>query len=107
MDKDSVVVDEKKKSKIMNDVVSALINAYGTKTISYFEMRKAATYILDHFELIKTENDLIYFLENLSGYWQVFKNVMILEKLGSHQSQNKEQEMIERLSKYIKNYSIK
>jgi len=100
MDQNSSVIDEKKKAKIMNDVVSALINAYGSKAISYFEMRKAATYILDHFDLIKTQNDLIYFLENLSGYWLIFKNVMVLEKLGSHQ--NKEEEMIERLSKYIK-----
>jgi len=105
MDQNSPVVDEKKKAKIMNDVVSALINAYGSKAISYLEMRRAATYILDHFELIKTQNDLIYFLENLSGYWQVFKNVMVLEKLGSHE--NKEAEMIERLSKYIKNSSFK
>ncbi len=101
----SLIIDEKKKSKIMNDVVSALINAYGSKAISYFEMRKAATYILDHFELIKTQNDLIYFLENLSAYWVVFKNVMVLEKLGSHQ--NKEEEMIEKLSKYIKNIPTK
>lgn len=105
MDNSSAVIDEKKKSKIMNDVVSSLINAYGSKAISYFEMRKAATYILDHFELIKTQNDLIYFLENLSGYWQVFKNVMVLEKLGSHQ--DKEAEMIEKLSKYIKNIPTK
>lgn len=105
MDKNSLLIDEKKKAKIMKDVVSALINAYGSKAIPYFEMRKAATYILDHFELIKTENDLIYFLENLSSYWQVFKNVMVLEKLGSHQ--NKEAEMIERLSKYIKSVPAK
>lgn len=105
MDQNSEVIDEKKKAKIMNDVVSALINAYGSKAISYFEMRKAATYILDHFDLIKTQNDLIYFLENLSGYWLIFKNVMVLEKLGSHQ--NKEEEMIEKLSKYIKNIPTK
>lgn len=107
MDKDSSIIDEKKKSKIMNDVVTALINAYGSKIISYYEMRKAATYILDHFDLIKTEKDLIYFLENLNGYWQVFKNVMVMEKLGSHQNQDKEKEMIEKLSKYFKNYSSK
>lgn len=105
MDQNFAAIDEKKKSKILNDVVSSLINAYGTQAISYFDMRKAATYILDHFELIKTQNDLIYFLENLSGYWLVFKNVMILEKLGSHQ--NKEEEMIQRLSKYIKNIPSK
>lgn len=105
MDENSAVIDEKKKSKILNDVVRALIDAYGSKSIGYLEMKKAATYVLDHFELIKTQNDLIYFLENLSGYWLVFKNVMVLEKLGSHQ--NKEAEMIERLSKYIKNIPTK
>ncbi|VVA43804.1 hypothetical protein CANDROIZ_280003 [Candidatus Roizmanbacteria bacterium] len=105
MDQNSAVIDEKKKSKILNDVVRALIDAYGSKSISYFEMKKAATYILDHFQLIKTQNDLIYFLENLNGYWLVFKNVMVMEKLGSHQ--NKEEEMIERLSKYIKNIPTK
>ena len=61
MDKNSPVIDENKKSKILKDVVGGLINAYGSQAISYLEMRKAATYILDHFDLIKTENDLIYF----------------------------------------------
>lgn len=105
MDQNPAEIDEKKKSKILNDVVRALIDAYGSKSISYFEMKKAATYILDHFQLIKTQSDLIYFLENLNGYWLVFKNVMVMEKLGSHQ--NKEEEMIERLSKYIKNIPTK
>jgi hypothetical protein len=103
MDQNPGVFDEKKKSNILKILAQLLIDGYGNNKIAYFEMKKAATYILDHIDEIQSEKDLVYFLENLSAYWQIFNNVLVLEKKDTVKAQ--EDLVIQKLSQYIKNSS--
>ncbi len=100
MDNDQFAWNEQKKSKILKSVAQLLIDAYGGGKISYFEMKKAASYILDHFDEVQSNEGLFFFLENLSAYWQIFRNVLILEEQGKKSI--KEKEVIQKLSQYIK-----
>lgn len=91
---------ENRKNQILKTLAQLLIDNYTNGGISYFEMKKAAGYILDHIEEIKNEEDLFLFLENLSFYWEIFRHVLILEK--ERNSKNQEEAVIKKLSQYIK-----
>lgn len=100
---DQQVFDQKRKSQILKTLAQTLIDGYGNAKISYFEMKEAATYILDHFDDIKEMKDMLYFLENLSLYWKIFKNIFTLEQQEKVKSQ--EEQVIKKLSQYIKSSS--
>jgi hypothetical protein len=93
--------DENKKTEIEKTLALSILEAIKNNSLSYEETKKAATYILDHIEAIKNQDQLIYFLENLAVYWPNFKIVLVMEKQG--QVEKKEQIVINRLSSYIKN----
>lgn len=104
MDHNSPVIDEKKKTQIEEQIVRSIITAYERKEIEYYDLKEAARYTLDHIDKVKTYSDLLYFLENLSGYWKIFKNILILEN--GVKEKMREQEIINRLSQHIKNMPI-
>ena len=101
MDQNSEVIDEKKKAQIEEQIVRSIITAYERKEIEYYDLKEAAKYTLNHIDNVKTYSDLLYFLENLSGYWKIFKNILTLES--GVKEKMKEQEIINRLSQHIKN----
>ncbi|MCR4327086.1 MAG: hypothetical protein NUV46_00720 [Nanoarchaeota archaeon] len=101
MDQNSETIDEKKKTQIEEQIVRSIITAYERREIEYYELKEAAKYTLDHIDNVKTYFDLLYFLENLSGYWKIFKNILTLES--GVKEKMKEQEIINRLSQHIKN----
>ena len=101
MDQNSEVIDEKKKTQIEEQIVRSIITAYEREEIEYYDLKEAAKYTLDHIDNVKTYSDLLYFLENLSGYWKIFKNILTLES--GVKEKMKEQEIISRLSQHIKN----
>jgi len=98
-------IDEKKKTQIEEYIVRAIISAYEKGEIEYYDLKEAARYTLDNIDKVKTHPDLLYFLENLSGYWKIFKNILIIE--GATREKMKEQEIINRLSRHIQNMSAK
>ena len=101
MDQNSIVIDERKKTQIEEQIVRSIITAYEREEIEYYDLKEAAKYTLDHIDNVKTYSDLLYFLENLSGYWKIFKNILTLES--GVREKLKEQEIINRLSQHIKN----
>jgi len=101
MDSSLSQFDEKRKNQIEEALVKVIINAYQKKDLSYFDMKKSASYILSHIDKITNSSELFYFLENLSFYWPIFKSVFVMEKQGENKM--KEQEIISKLSGYIKN----
>lgn len=94
------IITLEKKEKIEEAVVNILIDAYQKKSIDYFEMKRAAAYVLDKINGVYTSADLLYLLENMAVYWPIFKNLLTVEK--GTLSEGREKEVIQKLSSYIK-----
>ncbi len=101
MDENSQGFDAKRKSEIEEMLAKIILDAYEKSQLGYEEMKKAAAYILDHIDKIQNNSDLLYFLENLSAYWPIFKKVLTIEKNKTSQK-TKEKEIINKLASYIK-----
>lgn len=93
--------DQSKIEKLEKTLVESILEANKNGKLDYFETKKAAAYILEHINTIQNQTQWLDFLENLSTYWPVFKNLQTMEKVSTNE--NKEKEIIDKLTKYIKN----
>lgn len=76
-----------------------LIAAVEAEQLSMPQMREAAKFILDGTEHIE-ESAVEGFLKELNDRWPVFKNTQTIA--GGKAAEDKEQEVIDKLSSYIK-----
>jgi hypothetical protein len=100
------VVSQDKILEIEESLVNILINAYQAETIEYDQLKKAGAYILENISKVKSHEDLVYFLQNLSGYWEVFKHLANIE-VSTKQHEQNDKEAIEEIQNYIRNLQNK
>lgn len=101
MDKNQKVFDEKLKNEVKASLLQAIISGLEKKTLSLAQMKTSANYILDHIENIKNYSQFLVFMDDLNNKWTIFKDI---HKIYSNRFyQEKEKQVIDRLSSYIKN----
>ncbi len=78
--------------EIYNILADAMIDGIEKMEISEEESKKAAGYILQNLDLVKTQPELITFLEQLCKTWPTYNNVY--HKLLSEQQISEDQKKI-------------
>lgn len=91
------------KKDVKRKLVDALVNGLRTEKLSLKDMKISSNFILDKIDLIKNLSQLIVFLDELSQKWPVFSEVLKFYKFSL--SEEKEKEVIDKLSQYIKHLS--
>lgn len=72
--------DEKHKNKVGQQIALRLARAIGKKEISLIETPYVSRFILDRVDDIKTQEEMIGFLTELTQKWPFFEEVLALEK---------------------------
>jgi Ribonuclease G/E len=101
MDNITSPLSSEKKDEALRVLIQTIINSNRNGTMDYFDMKEAATYILEDFDRILTEEDLKRYYLYLAGKWETFKSLSIISK--QQESLDREQKVIDKLSQYIKN----
>lgn len=83
-------------------LVDRLIFGLRNKQLTIAQMKSSARFILDKIDKLNDLSSLILFLDELKTKWPVYETVFISYKYLLNQK--KEEEMIKRLSSYIKNF---
>ncbi|OGH19523.1 MAG: hypothetical protein A3F31_01315 [Candidatus Levybacteria bacterium RIFCSPHIGHO2_12_FULL_38_12] len=60
-------------------LVETVIKALEQGGIKEIDLPPVSSYILDHVQIIKTEEELMKFLRELSSKWSIFTPVLVLE----------------------------
>lgn len=95
------VFDDNLKKEVEKFLVDKILNGLAVEQIDLKEMKAAANDILDNIEGIKTYDQFLHFLEFLKNKHPIVTDVYNLYKNRFHQ--DKEKEVIDKLSDYIKN----
>lgn len=99
---DSISVDRIK--EIYEILLDAMIDGIEKMEISEEESKKSAEYILQHLDSIKTQVELIVFLEQLCKSWPIYNNVY--HKLLNEQKTVEDQKRITEVENSINNIKI-
>jgi hypothetical protein len=73
-------IDQKQKTEIEVQLVTAIIDGHHKHNFSYVQMKKSARYILKHLDKISTHEELVHFLHNLSSHWMIFTSIFQREQ---------------------------
>lgn len=92
-----------KKEEIQNFLVNALINAYESKDVDYFETKKISTYILKNIQRVASQQELLVFLKNLVDQWNIFESILKAEEKKA--TNPEEAQLVAKLSDYIKSFN--
>ncbi len=100
MDQNSAVIDEKLKSEMKKKLVDRLIFGLREKKLTIPQMKSSAQFILDKIDKLNDLSSLILFLDELKTKWPVYDTVYTSYKYLLNQK--KEEELIKKLTTYIK-----
>jgi hypothetical protein len=104
MNNDSLSFDNQKKH-LEREVADFLLQAAQFEKIKIQEIKPIAQEILPDFERISNFSELLIFLEKISKKWSFFS--FLFNKYKNELDKIKEQQIIERLSTYLKNINPK
>jgi len=99
----SQIFDEKLKNEVKATLLQTIISGLEAKTLTLAGMKESANYILDHIEKIKNYSQFMIFMDELKTKWPIFKNSYDLYSNKFYQE--KEKQVISKLSSYIKSQS--
>lgn len=71
---------ESLRNKVLNDVADILISCVENKTMSENDFPPIATYVLERIAVVKNEEEMGHFLEELSERWPIFSSLASLQK---------------------------
>lgn len=95
---DSVLVD--KKEEIGQLMANTIANAYADGKIDYMTMKQISGFILNQIDLLETEGEMKALLKTLSEQWPIFSDLQKTQT--GVETSAKEQEVITKLSQYIR-----
>ncbi len=93
-----------KKQELEKAIVDVCIGALENQRMSDEQMGEVSSFVLSQIDLIKTQDEILVFLENLSERWGIFKNLLDIEKGEGEVA--KEKNAISSVEKYIKQGKI-
>lgn len=102
MDNTAIPLDDTQKKSVQTTLATMLITALEQRKITVPEMQEIANYILDSFEKIQTNAQMMSFLEELKGKWPIFMSAYTIYK-GEFGTDNKEEQIMNKLASYIQN----
>ncbi len=88
------------KNILEKELAQTLLEMAERKTISFSDIEPIAKEIVGDFDKISNETELINFLEKIKQKWPFFSTLLGKYKGGADQS--KEEQVIDKLSSYIK-----
>ena len=103
MDKNSPIIDEKKKD-LINKITGILLDEMSRKNIKQELGQEIATYILSQSKVITDEASLNNFLKLLADKYSIFKSTFVNHSLENHMKKTDEEKISgikEQLSKLI------
>lgn len=103
MDENSVLFSEELKNEVQQVLMEKITSNLENKHINLIQMKESANFILDGIAQVKNYSQLVVFLEALQAKWPIFKDSYFLYK--NRYFQEKEKQVIDRLSSYIKHIS--
>ena len=99
----SQIFDEKLKNEVKSTLLQTIISSLEAKSLTLLGMKESARYILEHIEKIENYSQFMLFMDELKTKWPVFKNSYDL--YSNRFYQEKEKQVIDKLSSYIKSQS--
>lgn len=71
---------EEHKNRIERAIVETVISALENGNLAESELSQIANFVLEKIDQIKTHDELVIFLSDLSSRWPIFTNLETLEK---------------------------
>ncbi|MBI2032060.1 MAG: hypothetical protein HYV38_02675 [Candidatus Levybacteria bacterium] len=79
-------VSEERLSEIESLILERLLTEWEEGSISEAESAEIANFVLDELDFVYTEEDLMFFLQDLTSKWKFFANILSIET-GKHSEQ--------------------
>lgn len=95
---------EEKKKDIEKQIVDLCISALDNKSLTEDQMGDISFFVLERIDLVKTQEELIEFLRNLSQRWSIFSGM--LEIVEGEEEVANEKSKIENVENLIKSGDI-
>lgn len=93
-------LSDEHREKVNGNIIIAAANALKEGKITQAELMLISSSLLKTYQLIKTHDQLVVYLQELASYWDIFENIYVLEK--GEGSEQKEQNTIQEMQTLIK-----
>jgi hypothetical protein len=103
MDNSSQVFSEDYKQQIYAEMAETAISALENAQITVEDSQKAATFILEKFKPIASQDQLISFLEELSNSWSIYRDLYV--KIKGADTKAEDQTKINEIQENLDNLS--
>lgn len=71
---------EEKKKEVEKQIVDVCIGGLDNKSLTEDQMGDISFFVLERIDLVKTQEELVEFLEQLAGRWSIFAGMLSIVK---------------------------
>jgi hypothetical protein len=72
-------ITAQKRDELLTEMVQSMVSALESKTLTDDDVPPIADYILNEIDQVNTQEELLAFLRKISGIWNVFTSVLVIE----------------------------